>query len=418
MGDDEDDRPRRGNLLFSGSTEVEGHTEVEIHVIDALASLIDALPRVSLSSEPIRKPWDAGGNNHDGEGDSNGDSANTPARKRMKPEQRFGINVDKMVDTAHAELCRAWKGPWLTARSMDKVHVRQDKIGSETTPWADLEAAQSHDETGMIHKFVFNNSEQEYDVDRVTLAPRSGFLITNLLRSQLQLPEGWIGVVEHARQHPASLVLVDPPYPNMSASRLQQGKREAYRTVDDLYDLWKMVPAVETLIGQDTLVGCWVTNHAKVQAFVLEKLFDAWKLQHLGQLVWVKVTSGDAAEGGGQLVVPLQNRAGRKPYEILLLGRRRPSADENKGKEKGAMVHMVAGSVPLDHSRKPDVTGAYVLGPMLPKERPLNVYDIFGRTALRGPVSNSARDQKGVEGHTAGSFVSIGNQACLFNEIV
>lgn len=221
MGDDEGDRQRRGNLLYSGSIEVEGHTEVEVHIIDALASLIDTLPRVSLSSEPIREPWAAGRKDRDGDGDgdgnadSNADSAKEPARKRMKPEQRFGINVDDMVEAAHAELCRAWKGPWLTARSMDNVHVRQDQIGPETTPWADLEAAQSQDETGAtikfciksrilkrklagtIHKFVFNNSEQEHKVDRVTLAPRSGFLITNLLRSQLQLPEGWTGVVEH-----------------------------------------------------------------------------------------------------------------------------------------------------------------------------------------------------------------------------
>lgn len=87
--------------------------------------------------------------------------------------------------------------------------------------------------------------------------------------------------VPSARQHPASLVLVDPPYPNMSASRLQRGKMEAYRTVDDLYDLWKMVPAVETLIGQDTLVGCWVTNHVRLMLLLVRTLTLTWT--HTGE---------------------------------------------------------------------------------------------------------------------------------------
>lgn len=283
--------------------------------------------------------------------------------------------------------------------------------------------------------------DKSHPAGRLYLPPRSAFLATDLLAmagADTSYPKhcGWTQLLLHAEQHPPSLVLLDPPYPNYSAKRTKRS-REAYKPVADLYDLWRIVDPVRRLLScaRQTLapiVGCWVTNDPKAQRFVLEKLFPAWGLTHVGQLIWLKTTATH-----GQLVFPLDNAQGRKPYEVLLIGRpRREGYDhgdsESESRSKDAKLRLEGASsapaplqtrafacAPLGHSRKP---------PVLPRLRPwlagegagkgketgpnntwqdglnVNVYELFARTTSRGPGTN-------------GHWVSTGNEPCLFNQL-
>lgn len=58
----------------------------------------------------------------------------------------------------------------------------------------------------------------------------------------------------------ASLVVVDPPWPNWSAKRAQ-----GYDTLVDLYEMWRIRPALESLLGPDTLLAVWVTNAVRMR---------------------------------------------------------------------------------------------------------------------------------------------------------
>jgi N6-adenosine-specific RNA methylase IME4 len=75
---------------------------------------------------------------------------------------------------------------------------------------------------------------------------------------------------------------------------------------------------------QGGIVGIWVTNHPKYLSFVQDKLLGAWGLEKVGVWCWVKVTSGGGEGGGVEPVVPfVLGKRHRKPYEILIIGKRK-----------------------------------------------------------------------------------------------
>ncbi|KAJ3042038.1 Methyltransferase-like protein 4 [Rhizophlyctis rosea] len=122
----------------------------------------------------------------------------------------------------------------------------------------------------------------------------------------------------------------------------------------DIYDLFKIPMKRLTIPG--SLVATWVTNHPKFRAFVLDKLYPAWGLKCVGVWVWCKVTTK------GEWVGPLDSPH-RKPYEILLIGRRVPAEEteivslpepEGSSPQDTFPYHRAIVSVPSRyHSRKP-----------------------------------------------------------------
>ncbi|KAI8849130.1 MT-A70-domain-containing protein [Chytridium lagenaria] len=102
------------------------------------------------------------------------------------------------------------------------------------------------------------------------------------------------------------LVLMDPPWENLSASR-----SNAYKSLD-AYELFKI--PMQNVCHDHALVAVWVTNNPKYLRFVKEKLFPAWGLKHVGTWLWVKIRND------GSLTMQLDSLH-RKPYEPLLLGR-------------------------------------------------------------------------------------------------
>ncbi len=91
---------------------------------------------------------------------------------------------------------------------------------------------------------------------------------------------------------PYSLILMDPPWPNLSVKRSKE-----YSFMSDMYDLFKI--PLKRLVSPGTLVAVWITNHPKVYDFVKRRLFPDWGLELEGEWTWIKVTRK------GELVLPL-----------------------------------------------------------------------------------------------------------------
>ncbi|CEH15434.1 DROSOPHILA MELANOGASTER BITHORAX COMPLEX (BX-C)-RELATED [Ceraceosorus bombacis] len=222
----------------------------------------------------------------------------------------------------------------------------------------------------------------------------SGFLLTDLLKSQLTLPSGFPEALQFLHTKQLSLLLLDPPYPNASVARASKRNKhkEAYSPVQDLYDLWKLKDCVARLLragsaerslaqntGLDshyakeraTLVACWVTNDPKARHLMLGKLFRSWDVVPIGEIGWLKVTAssasgdtGSPASGtnrrfpsndlassqddnacvsqGGQLVISpeLALQTGRKSHEVLLLGRYIGAADSQSVEARARRMEL------------------------------------------------------------------------------
>lgn len=416
---------------------IRGGYEKYISLVDAVLPLLgQSSHQLLLSSSPISVPWPLA------EDDRPATDSNMDQAKRKRTEDEVSSQMVQLRELLEVDIPRALErlqdtlrlhdNNWLTLSKVGRVVLAKTDRHSRgmSVDWismeAQREAKQLESDTSdallsvspasimaanrMIHRLVVNESysealiacnSKESSLVHVFMPPKSAFFLANILRSQLKPPRGWEQLLSFAEKHPPNLILLDPPYPNYSAKRLKR-KQETYDTVDDLYDLWKMKMPVQQLLQRGSkeeeagvLVGCWVTNHAKVQRFILTKLFPEWGLHHVGQLVWVKITAGDASKSiaGGQLVFPLNNKQGRMPYEVLFLG-------YSKKVTLKSQTNLFA-SVPLGHSRKPSVLD--VLRPLLSHSRQVNVYEFFARSLLAGPTSE-------------GYWVSIGNEPFTFSQ--
>ncbi|KAF6230905.1 hypothetical protein HO173_010813 [Letharia columbiana] len=132
-------------------------------------------------------------------------------------------------------------------------------------------------------------------------------------------------------------VLLDPPWENRSVRRSAR--------YDTMHDSDPMV-VLQAMLGQHiapgALVGCWITNKASVRDTALDA-FQTWDVQLIEEWAWLKTTVGG---------LPITQIDGlwRKPYEVLLLGRK--GSDEAQSSDSDVRRRVVV-AVPDLHSRKP-----------------------------------------------------------------
>ncbi|PBP21908.1 hypothetical protein BUE80_DR007324 [Diplocarpon rosae] len=136
------------------------------------------------------------------------------------------------------------------------------------------------------------------------------------------------------------LVVMDPPWPNRSAER-----KGDYRTCYDAADVRGMLFSIPLRhhLADDGIIAVWITNKEHFREMLLdpseEGLFNTWGVTLAEEWVWLKTTTS------GEPVYPLKS-TWRKPYEILLVGR--------KGHPTGKVLRRVIVGVPDLHSRKPN----------------------------------------------------------------
>ncbi|KAL2141901.1 hypothetical protein VTI28DRAFT_1834 [Corynascus sepedonium] len=202
------------------------------------------------------------------------------------------------------------------------------------------------------------------------------------------------------------LIVLDPPWPNRSAKRKRK-RAGAYRPIADLASVRTLLrhAPVASRLAPGGLVAVWVTNAARFADLLLGSgngrgsgsgnrrggrgggrqgggggnrggVFAEWDVELVGEWTWLKVTAG------GEPVVPVDS-AWRKPWERLLIGRKRGPATAAAGDGKvriGAVEGKVIVAVPDVHSRKPNLRGLFE--ELLPER--YEALEVFARNLTAG----------------------------------
>ncbi|KAK3954614.1 MT-A70-domain-containing protein [Pseudoneurospora amorphoporcata] len=168
------------------------------------------------------------------------------------------------------------------------------------------------------------------------------------------------------------LILMDPPWPNRSAKR-KRGIYQPVRDTDSIRDVLSQIP-VASHLSEDGLVAVWVTNSARAAELLTcpQGIFDEWGVEPVGEWIWLKVTTG------GEPIVSLDS-AWRKPWERLLLARKRGTAGPNV-KKRSPIETKVIVTVPDLHSRKPNLRG--LVADLLPLN--YQALEVFARNLTAG----------------------------------
>jgi N6-adenosine-specific RNA methylase IME4 len=135
------------------------------------------------------------------------------------------------------------------------------------------------------------------------------------------------------------LIILDPPWPNRSARR-KKAYSLSYSTLD-IKSLLSSLP-LQNHLEDEGYIGIWVTNKDIFREMVIGEggLFELWGVELVEEWIWMKVTEN------GEPICKLDG-LWRKPYEIVLVGRREAQVREVK--------RRVIVGVPDLHSRKPNL---------------------------------------------------------------
>lgn len=170
-----------------------------------------------------------------------------------------------------------------------------------------------------------------------------------------------------------NLVVLDPPWPNRSARR-KKSYGISYGTTE-IKDLLSALP-IEAHLTENGLVAVWVTNKVAFRDLLLGEggLFEQWGVQLVEEWVWLKVTSD------GEPICALDS-TWRKPYEILLIGRK--PGKEGEAEKGGEVKRRVILAVPDLHSRKPNLKSIFeqVMGRV---EGDYEALEVFARNLTAG----------------------------------
>ncbi|XP_049912022.1 N(6)-adenine-specific methyltransferase METTL4 [Epinephelus moara] len=199
--------------------------------------------------------------------------------------------------------------------------------------------------------------------EEYVVPPHTAFLLSDFTRTQ--------PLVHYGRRY--DLIVMDPPWENKSVKR---SRRYSSLPSSQL----KQLP-IPQLASPNCLVVTWVTNRPSHLRYVRDELYPHWGVEVVAEWFWVKVTTS------AEFVFPLDSHH-KKPYEVLVLGRYRSSADNSTCPPETTEVpvedHRLIVSVPSAlHSQKPSLSE--VLKPFIGAEA--NCLELFARSLQPGWTS-------------------------------
>lgn len=199
--------------------------------------------------------------------------------------------------------------------------------------------------------------------EEYVIPPHTAFLLSDFTRIQ--------PLVHYGMRF--ELIVMDPPWENKSVKR---SRRYSSLPSSQL----KRLP-VPLLASPSCLVVTWVTNRPSHLRFVRDELYPYWGVEVVAEWFWVKVTTS------GQFVFPLDSTH-KKPYEMLVLGRYRPSVDTSTSPSEMSEVPVedqrLIVSIPSAlHSQKPSLSE--VLKPYVAAEA--KCLELFARSLQPGWTS-------------------------------
>jgi N6-adenosine-specific RNA methylase IME4 len=178
------------------------------------------------------------------------------------------------------------------------------------------------------------------------------------------------------------LILLDPPWPNRSVKRTRKTANSTYSTAQSLGAIHQLIMGMDldVLMADSCLVAIWITNKPAVRDLVLGEngLFDCWGVELVEEWVWLKTTVH------GEPVTPI-DPVWRKPYEILLVGRKSRQYVVPTGKlptRHESVPKRVLASVPDLHSRKPCLKELFET--LIHDPRSYRALEVFARYLVAG----------------------------------
>ena len=188
----------------------------------------------------------------------------------------------------------------------------------------------------------------------------------------------------HETRRHFDFILFDPPWPNRSVRRTHKTPRSTYTNSCTLGAVKALVlqTDLDSLIADRGLVGMWITNKPAVRDLVLgnDGIFDMWGLILEEEWIWLKTTTY------GEPVTVLDSKW-RKPYEVLLLGRKQRSATTSMKEQVDTNLprpakHQIIVGVPDLHSRKPCVKE--LIEPLMRQGKRYRALEVFARHLVSG----------------------------------
>ena len=228
------------------------------------------------------------------------------------------------------------------------------------------------------------SKETGSDSPTYLLPPLSSFMLSNINSESIETFSQSAYSMLPKRSKSAGpgqfdFVLLDPPWANRSVRRSRK-----YETIESRDEETDPLIHLEGMLGQHIapggLVGCWVTNKVTVREKAM-RLFESWGVDLVDEWVWLKVTTQ------GEPVTELGG-LWRKPYEVLLLGKKALKDETGRtlectgGTEDKVVKKRLLIAVPDLHSRKPNLKE--LIEPMMPDPEKYRALEVFARNMTAG----------------------------------
>jgi N6-adenosine-specific RNA methylase IME4 len=322
------------SILFQNDDKTKTLIDIPRSIEEAQVLSNDTPHRKLLSCKPLEKAFLAT------------EPKSAKAVAALQPESLDSLLTQKHVQFALQELRSGYDGAWCLSREVleDKPPraERKRKASAELVKGSSVEREPGHEDLvgernqeSAHQAFLHNSTHSETRVSSCFIPPKSTYLHGSLSST---LPT----FLTYAPKF--NLVMLDPPWPNRSA-RHKSSYKLSYDTAS-IASLLSLIPFPAHL-ANDAIVGVWVTNKEKFREMILGEggLFDLWGVAFVEEWIWGKVTSQ------GKPILPIDG-TWRKPYEILLVGRKR-GHNERPTEVKKRIIF----GVPDLHSRKPSLRG-------------------------------------------------------------
>ncbi|KAK1058510.1 hypothetical protein LTR74_013314 [Friedmanniomyces endolithicus] len=364
--------------------------------------------KLLLSNEPLRVPFPSN------------EPKSAAAKAKLcsgDAEQNLHREYPSICVGALAEVKAKWSGDWCLPRPFVTGKLATKRKLDDERPKAQM-TAMSAVQPSELYQTLLPESDDDGNSRILTVTDQgitpSATLVANLNERPIFLPVSGdhvagadrycvppgssfcLGDGHNARGFRAALrqqsnqqdmsktfdfILLDPPWPNRSVKRTHQTAGSTYNIATNHREIEDLLLGMDLdmLMADECLVGVWITNKQAVRELVLNEggLFDSWEVHLVEEWIWLKTT------GQGEPVTPL-DALWRKPYEVLLLGRRR-RIDRTHGSNDPAEVDImrrVLMGVPDLHSRKPCLKE--LIEPLLPSSDDYRALEVFARYLVTG----------------------------------
>lgn len=326
-----------------------------------------------LSSEPLAFPF--------------------PSNEPRSAAARAKLRDNTIEETHHAEysitLHRALEqvrqkhqGPWCLPRASaapTRPPSKKRKLEEEdSSPKLPAEEPFQANNSGDIVNFHVPAVQEDGEVNRsYRVPPYSSFSLSDCSSSTSFLSSVRNQAQDASTRRHFDMILLDPPWPNRSVKRSHKTPGRSYQVTSTLDEVFQLIIGtdLDMLMAENCLIGIWITNKRAVRELVCgqDGIFAVWGVVLEEEWIWLKTTEqGEPVSGIDSLW--------RKPYEILLLGRKRPSTSFPLA--EGVVKRRTIVSVPDLHSRKPCLKS--LLEPMMPNPQNYRALEVFARHLISG----------------------------------